>query len=61
MKTLPLFVIVALLVVDVFSRQGQDDKKDDGSGNEKNVKFGTIIGIDLGTTYRLSKFLFIAI
>ncbi|EFO19135.2 hsp70-like protein [Loa loa] len=50
MKTLPLFVVVALLVVDVFP---QDGKKDDthGSKDDKSVKYGTIIGIDLGTTY----------
>ncbi|VDN88362.1 unnamed protein product, partial [Brugia pahangi] len=53
MKTLPLFLTVALLVVDVFSRQGEDGKKDDvhGSDDEKSAKYGTIIGIDLGTTY----------
>nr|CRZ23652.1 Bm13661 [Brugia malayi] len=53
MKTLPLFLTVALLVVDVFSRQGEDGKKDDvhGSDDEKSTKYGTIIGIDLGTTY----------
>uniref|UniRef100_A0AAF5PMP5 Heat shock protein 70-C n=1 Tax=Wuchereria bancrofti TaxID=6293 RepID=A0AAF5PMP5_WUCBA len=50
MKTLPLFVIVALLVVDVFSRE--DGKKDDVRGSEdEKTKYGTIIGIDLGTTY----------
>ncbi|KAM3728100.1 Heat shockprotein [Dirofilaria immitis] len=53
MKTLSLFFIVALLVVGVFSREKKSDKKDDtpGSKNEKDEKFGTIIGIDLGTTY----------
>ncbi|VDK62893.1 unnamed protein product [Onchocerca ochengi] len=50
MKTLPLFLIAALLIVDVFSRDKQDNKKDD-SKEEKDVKYGTIIGIDLGTTY----------
>uniref|UniRef100_A0A0R3RY96 Endoplasmic reticulum chaperone BIP n=1 Tax=Elaeophora elaphi TaxID=1147741 RepID=A0A0R3RY96_9BILA len=53
MKTLPLFVIVALLIVDIFPGEAEDSKKDDvhGSKDEKNVKYGTIIGIDLGTTY----------
>lgn len=56
MKILPLFVIVALLVVDVFPKETEDGKKDNvrGSKDDKNVKFGTIIGIDLGTTYRLA-------
>uniref|UniRef100_A0A915PVF9 Endoplasmic reticulum chaperone BIP n=1 Tax=Setaria digitata TaxID=48799 RepID=A0A915PVF9_9BILA len=54
MKVLPFFVIVTLLFVDVFSREKQDDKKDDvrgGSDEKKDTKYGTIIGIDLGTTY----------
>lgn len=57
MKTLPLFLIAALLIVDVFSRDKQDNKKDD-SKEEKDVKYGTIIGIDLGTTYRLLNLFF---
>ncbi|CAG9533834.1 unnamed protein product [Cercopithifilaria johnstoni] len=53
MKKLPLFVIVSLLVVDIFSKETVNDKKDDGHGSKdkQNVKLGTIIGIDLGTTY----------
>ncbi|VDK74974.1 unnamed protein product [Litomosoides sigmodontis] len=53
MKILPLFVISALLVIDVFPKETEDGKKDNvrGSKDDKNVKFGTIIGIDLGTTY----------
>ncbi|OZC08012.1 hypothetical protein X798_05008 [Onchocerca flexuosa] len=50
MKTLPLFLIASLLIVDVFSRDKENSKKDD-SKEEKDVKYGTIIGIDLGTTY----------
>lgn len=54
MKTLLLSVIVVLLVVNVCPRETEDGKKDDvhGSKDEKSAKLGTIIGIDLGTTYR---------
>lgn len=53
MNSLPFFVIVALLVVD---RLQADISKKDDSTNDKSAKYGTIIGIDLGTTYRLSIF-----
>ncbi|VBB27759.1 unnamed protein product [Acanthocheilonema viteae] len=49
MKILPLSVIIALLVIDAFPVEAKEGKSD--SEDEKNVKYGTIIGIDLGTTY----------
>ncbi|CAJ0601347.1 unnamed protein product [Cylicocyclus nassatus] len=43
MKTLFLLGFVALLAIGVYTEEKKDDKKD--------TKYGTIIGIDLGTTY----------
>ncbi|KJH47197.1 putative chaperone protein DnaK [Dictyocaulus viviparus] len=43
MKVLFILGFVTLLFSDVFTEDKKDDKKD--------VKYGTIIGIDLGTTY----------
>uniref|UniRef100_A0A7I4YHA9 Heat shock 70 kDa protein C n=1 Tax=Haemonchus contortus TaxID=6289 RepID=A0A7I4YHA9_HAECO len=43
MKTLPLLGIIVLLSIGSFADESKDEKKD--------PKYGTIIGIDLGTTY----------
>ncbi|XGW32110.1 hypothetical protein V3C99_010357 [Haemonchus contortus] len=43
MKTLPLLGIIVLLSIGSFADENKDEKKD--------PKYGTIIGIDLGTTY----------
>eukprot|EP01083_Nonionella_stella_P280122 952816_1 len=47
-KTLfTLFLVGALLL----TRAEEDDPEDDGSDSDDTQNFGTVIGIDLGTTY----------
>ncbi|VDM72143.1 unnamed protein product [Strongylus vulgaris] len=44
MKTLFLLGFVALFAIGVYTEEKKNDDK-------KDTKYGTIIGIDLGTTY----------
>lgn len=54
MKGVFSFVVVALLAAHISARKEapEDDEIKGKEGKGKEVKYGTIIGIDLGTTYR---------